>query len=62
MDADLKALEQKISQLVSLYGALREENAKLKSDLNARAADIATLKANMLEASTRVEALMERLP
>jgi cell division protein ZapB len=62
MDADLKALEQKISTLIERYSSLRAENAKLKSDLNASLADMATLKANMLEASTRVEALMERLP
>ena len=62
MDADLNKLEQKISHLVGLYSALRAENAKLKLDLNACLADTAKLKANMLEASTRVEALMERLP
>ncbi len=62
MDADLNALEQKLSQLIGLYSALRDENAKLKSDLNASLAESQKLKALMLEASTRVEALMERLP
>lgn len=62
MDADLKALEQKISHLVGLYGALLKENAKLQSQLNASQIDADKLKANMIEASARVEALMERLP
>jgi hypothetical protein len=62
MDADLNGLEQKITQLLGLYNALREENALLKSDLNARLVENAQIKATMLEASSRVEALMDQLP
>lgn len=62
MDADLNGLEQKITQLLGLYNALRDENALLKSDLNARLEENAQIKATMLEASSRVEALMDQLP
>lgn len=62
MDADLKALEQKIAQLVTLCGKLRQENAQLRLDLTNMQADTALLKANMQDASTRIEALMESLP
>lgn len=62
MDADLNGLEQKITQLLGLYNALRDENALLKSDLNARLVENAQIKATMLEASSRVEALMDQLP
>lgn len=61
MDADLNGLEQKITQLLGLYNALRDENALLKSDLNARLAENTQIKATMLEASSRVEALMDQL-
>lgn len=62
MDADLKALEVKLSHLISLCGDLRHENTQLRLDLNAMQSDTALLKANMAEASTRIEALMESLP
>lgn len=62
MDADLNGLEKKITQLLGLYNALRDENALLKSDLNARLEENAQIKATMLEASSRVEALMDQLP
>lgn len=62
MNADLNGLEQKITQLLGLFNALRDENASLKSDLDARLAENAQIKATMLEASSRVEALMDQLP
>ncbi len=62
MDADLKALEEKLSGLISLCSDLRSENAQLRLDLNATQNDAALLKANMAQASERIEALMERLP
>ena len=62
MDADLKALEQKLSQLISLCDDLRNQNAQLRMDLNATQTDSALLKANMDQASVRIEALMESLP
>ena len=62
MDADLKALEQKLSQLISLCDDLRNQNAQLRLDLNATQSDSALLKASMDQASVRIEALMESLP
>jgi cell division protein ZapB len=62
MDADLKALEVKLSGLISLCSDLRNENAQLRLDLNATQNDTAQLKANMLQASERIEALLENLP
>ncbi len=62
MDEDLKALEAKLAQLISLCGELRNENAQLRLDLGAMESDTALLKANMAEASERIEALMQSLP
>jgi cell division protein ZapB len=62
MDADLKALEEKLSGLISLCSDLRSENERLRLDLNATQSDANTLKARMEQASKRIEALMESLP
>lgn len=62
MDADLKALEEKLSHLISLCGELCHENAQLRSSLGLMEADTTLLKANMAQASERIEALMESLP
>lgn len=62
MDADLKALEVKLSGLISLCSELRNENAQLRLDLNTTQSDSELLKANMASASARIEALMESLP
>lgn len=62
MDEDLKALEVKLAQLISLCGELRSENAQLRLNLAEMASDTALLKANMAEASERIEALMQSLP
>lgn len=62
MDADLKTLELKLSGLISLCSDLRSENTQLRLDLSATQNDVALLKANMVIASERVEALLESLP
>jgi chromosome segregation ATPase len=62
MDADLKALEVKLSGLISLCSELLNENAQLRLDLNTTQSDTELLKANMASASARIEALMESLP
>ncbi len=62
MDADLKALEQKLSQLISLCGELRHENAQLRHHMSVMESDAAALRENMAKASERVEALIETLP
>ena len=62
MDADLKALEKKLTNLVSLCSDLRNENAQLRLDLTASKSDALALQANMAEAGERIVALMETLP
>jgi cell division protein ZapB len=62
MDADIKALEEKLSQLISLCSDLRDENTQLRADLSAVQTDSALLHGNMTQASERIEALMESLP
>ena len=62
MDADIKALEEKLSQLISLCSDLRHENAQLRTDLSASQAYCALIQGNMTQASERIEALMESLP
>jgi cell division protein ZapB len=62
MDADLKALEEKLKQLITLCQSLRAENTELRQDL-AQAQDATKqLKENMTLAGSRLEALIERLP
>ena len=62
MDTDLRALETKLTGLISLCTDLRNQNAQLRQDLDATLRDTAELKANMAQASERIEALMETLP
>jgi len=55
MDEDIKNLEDKISKLIALCSALREENAQLRDKSNA-------LKDNMEQASAKLEGLLGNLP
>ena len=55
MEPDLKSLEEKIGKLISLCSNLREENVRLRSDLT-------QTKDNMLQASNKLEGLLESLP
>ena len=62
MEADLKALEEKVTQLIALCQSLRSENLELRQDLAQAQDDTRQLKENMALASARLEALIERLP
>ncbi len=62
MDADIKILEEKITQLVTVCGALQGENAKLRDDLTQAKKDSAALKTNMEKASVKLEGLLESFP
>jgi cell division protein ZapB len=62
MDADLKSLEDKVSQLIDLCGNLREENAALRGNLMQVKQDADALKDKMLLASDRLESLLETMP
>ena len=55
MELDLKKLEEKITKLISLCNNLREENMRLRNDLT-------QTKDNMLQASNKLETLLESLP
>jgi cell division protein ZapB len=55
MEADLKTLEEKITKLVSLCANLREENLRLRNDLT-------QTKGNMLQASNKLEILLQSIP
>jgi cell division protein ZapB len=55
MELDLKSLEDKITKLVSLCANLRDENVRLRSDLT-------QTKDKMLQASNKLEVLLESLP
>jgi cell division protein ZapB len=55
MGSDLKSLEEKITKLISLCTDLREENIRLRSDLT-------QTKNNMVQASNKLEVLLESLP
>jgi len=62
MDADLKSLEEKLSQLISLCHSLRSENSVLRQELAQVQSDSKKLRDNMILVSTRLEAVIERLP
>lgn len=62
MDADLKALEEKLTQLIALCAQMRAENLELRQDLAQAQDQSKQLKDNMTLASTRLEALVDRLP
>jgi predicted nuclease with TOPRIM domain len=62
MDADLKALEEKLTQLIAQTRLLRSENLGLRQELEQAQDNVKHLKGNMMLASTRLEALIGRLP
>ena len=62
MEADLKLLEEKLTQLIALCQALRSENLELRQGLAQAQDDARQLKENMSMASQRLKLLIERLP
>ena len=62
MEADLKALEDKLKQLIALCQSLRDENHALRQELAQAQDDVKQLRDNMTQASIRLEALIQRLP
>ena len=62
MDADLKALEEKILQLVQLCKSLREDNFELRQSLSLAQEAERQLKARMQQAQVRIESIIDRLP
>lgn len=62
MDADLKALEDKISQLVVLTQTVRKDNLELRQSLALAQDEARLLKAQMQQASEKLETLLNQLP
>jgi len=62
MDADLKVLEEKVARLIALCQSLREENLQLRQELAQAQDDTRQLRENMMLASAKLEALIDRLP
>ena len=62
MDADLKALEEKIAQLVALCQSLRGENQDLRQEVAQIQDEARRLRDQMAQASVRLEAVIDKLP
>lgn len=62
MEADLKALEDKVTQLISLCQQLRTENIDLRQELAQAQNDARQLKENMALAGEKLETLLASLP
>ena len=62
MEADLKALEDKIGQLVELTQQLRSDNRGLRQQLAQAVSDNKRLGEKVDAAKVRLQALLERLP
>jgi cell division protein ZapB len=62
MDADLKALEEKIGQFVDLTQRLRADNRSLRQQLAQAINENKRLGEKLDGAKQRLEALLERLP
>lgn len=62
MDADLKSLEAKLTKLIELTQNLRTENAALRQELVQAQSESKRLRENMDVVSSRLEAIIERLP
>jgi cell division protein ZapB len=62
MDAELKALEERIVQLVELTQRLRQDNLGLRQQLAQSANENKRLTEKVDAAKARLEALLEHLP
>jgi cell division protein ZapB len=62
MDAELKALEEKINQLVELTQRLRNDNRGLRQQLAQAVNENRRLGEKVDAAKARLEALLEHLP
>ena len=62
MDADLRALEEKIGQFVELTQKLRADNRELRQLLAQAMNENKRLNEKVGSARARLEALLERLP
>lgn len=62
MEADLKSLEDKVSQLLGLCQQMRTDNLELRQELAQAQNEVRQLKETMAQAGDRLEALIDSLP
>ena len=62
MDAQLKSLELKIGQFVTLYQQLRADNHQLRQQLAAAQSQNKQLSDKIGDAKTRLETLLTQIP
>ncbi len=62
MDAQLKSLEQKISQFVALQQQLRAENHQLRQQLLSAQTENKQMSDKIGDAKTRLETLLSQIP
>jgi cell division protein ZapB len=62
MDADLKALEQKLNQFVELCQRLRADNQQLRQQLASAASSNQQLTEKIGTATNRLETLLNQIP
>lgn len=62
MEAELKSLEHKINQVVELCQRLRADNQQLRQQLASVLNENRQLNDKIANATTRLEALLERIP
>ena len=62
MDADLKSLEQKLSQFVELCQRLRVDNQQLRQQLDSAMSDNKQLSEKIGTATNRLENLLNQIP
>jgi cell division protein ZapB len=62
MEAELKSLDDKINQLVSLCQRLRKDNSTLRQQLASARDDNKRLSEKIGAARTRLESLLEQVP
>ncbi|OGA22185.1 MAG: hypothetical protein A3I02_06370 [Betaproteobacteria bacterium RIFCSPLOWO2_02_FULL_67_26] len=62
MDADLKSLEQKLSQFVELCQRLRVDNLQLRQQLDSAMSDNKQLSEKIGTATNRLENLLNQIP
>jgi cell division protein ZapB len=62
MDAELRSLEQKISQFVELCQRLRADNQQLRQELASAVSESKRLEEKINVATARLEALLSHMP
>ncbi len=62
MDAELRSLEQKISQFIDLFQRLRADNQQLRQQLASALNENQQLQEKISNATNRLESLLTQIP